>query len=317
MRFAFTDEQLVMRDAVRDFLEKECPPEVVRDAWTNDTGRSGLWRKLGELGVLGVLAPESQGGLGGDFLDLVLLLEETGRAALPEPVVEHAAVAVPELDDATDAASGAVTVTVTDPPHVLYAESADFVLANGRFVEPGTLELERRGTVDRSRRLSVLGSAEATIARNPADRGAVGTAAQLIGLGQHLLDVSVEYAQQRHQFGVPIGSFQAIKHKLADVRLALEFARPVVYRAAYSVARNDPERSVHVSMAKVYASDAALLAARHALQVHGAIGYSFEHDLHLWMKRAWALAAAWGHAASHRERVGRAILDAKEGMPNG
>jgi alkylation response protein AidB-like acyl-CoA dehydrogenase len=99
-----------------------------------------------------------------------------------------------------------------------------------------------------------------------------------------------------------------VKHKLADVRLALEFTRPVVYRAAYSVAHGDRDRSVHVSMAKAYASDAALLAARHALQVHGAIGYSYEHDLHLWMKRAWALAAAWGDAASHRERVGRAIL---------
>jgi alkylation response protein AidB-like acyl-CoA dehydrogenase len=140
------------------------------------------------------------------------------------------------------------------------------------------------------------------------DRGALGTAAQLLGLGRHLLDVTVEYARHRQQFGAPIGSFQAVKHKLADVRLALEFARPVVYRAAYSVAGGDEARPTHVSMAKAYASDATLLAARHALQVHGAIGYSYEHDLHLWLKRAWALAAAWGDAAWHRARVGRAIL---------
>jgi alkylation response protein AidB-like acyl-CoA dehydrogenase len=309
MRFAFTDEQLAMRDAVRDFLEKECSSKVVRDAWTNDAGRSGLWRKLGDIGVLGVLAPEDQGGLEGDFLDLVLLLEETGRAALPEPVVEHAAVAVPELDDATDAASGAITATVVDPPSVSYADSADLVWANGQFIEPRTLVLEHRETVDRSRRLFTLGEFETPIAQDAGDRGVLGTAAQLLGLAQHMLDVSVEYAKQRHQFGVPIGSFQAIKHKLADVRLALEFARPVVYRAAYSIAHEDRERSVHVSMAKAYASDSALLASRHALQVHGAIGYSYEHDLHLWMKRAWALAAAWGDAASHRDRVGRAILD--------
>ena len=310
MRFGFTDEQLAMRDAVRDFLEKECPPKVVRDAWTNDTGRSGLWRKLGDIGVLGVLAPEAQGGLGGDFLDLVLLLEETGRAALPEPVVEHAAVAIPELDDATDAAAGAITVTAMGyAPHVLYADSADLVLHAGRFVDPRTLELEHRETVDHSRRLFTLGHPEMTGAQGTADRGALGTAAQLIGLAQEMLDLSVEYAKQRQQFGVPIGSFQAIKHKLADVRLALEFSRPVVYRAAYSVAHGDPERSVHASMAKAYASEAALLSARHALQVHGAIGYSYEHDLHLWMKRAWALADAWGDAASHRRRVGRAILD--------
>ena len=301
-----------MRDAVRDFLEKECPPKVVRDAWTSDTGRSGLWPKLGEIGVLGVLAPEDQGGLGGDFLDLVLLLEETGRAALPEPVVEHAAVAVPELDDATDATAGAITVTVAGSPFVPSADTADLVLVGHEFVAPQALALERRLAVDRSRRIFQDDRLDVGISFDAFDRGALGTASQLLGLAQHLLDLSVEYARQRHQFGVPIGSFQAIKHKLADVRLALEFSRPVVYRSAYSVAHNDPARSVHVSMAKAYASDTALLACRHALQVHGAIGYSYEHDLHLWMKRAWALAAEWGDAASHRRRVGRAILE-----PNG
>lgn len=315
MRFAFTDDQLAMRDAVRDFLEKECPPKVVRDAWTNDTGRSGLWRKLGELGVLGVLAPEDQGGLGGDFLDLVLLLEEAGRAALPEPLVEHAAVAVPELDDATDAASGAITVTVASSPFVPSADTADLILVGHEFVPPQTFALEQRLAVDRSRRIFQDDRLDVGVSSDAFDRAALGTAAQLVGLAQHLLDTTVEYAKQRHQFGVPIGSFQAIKHKLADVRLALEFARPVVYRAAYAVAHADRERSVHVSMAKAYASDAALLSARHALQVHGAIGYSYEHDLHLWMKRAWALAAEWGDAASHRRRVGRAILGAEGRTP--
>src|ERR687897_1485405 len=121
LRFAFTDEQLAMRDAVRGFLEKECTAKVVRDAWTNDTGRSGLWSRLGELGVLGVLAPEAHGGFGGDYLDLVLLLEETGRAALPAPVVEHAAVAMPLLDDvrAEAAAAGDLTITVAAPSGVV------------------------------------------------------------------------------------------------------------------------------------------------------------------------------------------------------
>jgi len=310
MRFAFTDDQLALRDAVRDFLEKECPPSVVRDAWTNDSGRSGLWAKLGALGVLGVLAPERDGGLGGDFLDLVLLLEETGRAALPEPVVEHAAVALPALEDPGRAAVGEVTVSVGLPGSKLvsYADSADVVLLDDEAFAPDALALERCDSVDGSRRLFMVGWGPFAMKGEWFERGALGTAAQLLGLGQHLLDVTVEYAQQRHQFGAPIGSFQAVKHKLADLRLALEFARPVVHRAAYSVAHADGDRSVHVSMAKAYASDAALLAARHALQVHGAIGYSYEHDLHLWMKRAWALAASWGDAAWHRARVGRAIL---------
>jgi alkylation response protein AidB-like acyl-CoA dehydrogenase len=312
MRFAFTDDQLALRDAVRDFLEKECPPSVVRGAWTNDTGRSGLWAKLGALGVLGVLAPERHGGIGGDFLDLVLLLEETGRAALPEPVVEHAAVALPELatTHAGPAAAGDITVTAGLPGADLvpYADTADFLLVDGDVVARDAVSLTPRESVDGARRLFSVGRAPSASEGEWFERGALGTAAQLLGLAQHLLDATVEYAKQRQQFGVPIGSFQAVKHKLADVRLALEFARPVVYRAAASVAHGDGERSVHVSMAKAYASDAALLAARHALQVHGAIGYSYEHDLHLWMKRAWALAASWGDAAWHRDRVGRAIL---------
>ena len=108
---------------------------------------------------------------------------------------------------------------------------------------------------------------------------------------------------------MPIGSFQAVKHHLADVALALEFSRPLVYRAAWSIAHGDDARSVHVAMAKARASDAALRAGRVALQVHGAIGYTTEYDLHLWMKRAWALAASWGDTAWHDARVGRAILD--------
>ena len=310
MRFAFTDAQLELRDAVRDFLEKECPPALVRDAWTNETGRSGLWEKLGAMGVLGVLAPEEHGGLGGSFLDLVLLLEETGRAALPEPIVEHAAVALPALEDPGPAAAGEVTVSAGLPGSKLvpYAESADVVLLDDEAFAPDALALEPCDSVDGSRRLFTVGWGPFAMKGEWFERGALGTAAQLLGLAQAMLDVTVEYAKARHQFGVPIGSFQAIKHKLADVRLALEFARPVVYRAAYSVAHKDPQLSVHVSMAKAYASDAALLAARHALQVHGAIGYSYEHDLHLWMKRAWALAASWGDAAWHRDRVGRAIL---------
>ena len=310
MRFAFTDDQLELRDAVRDFLEKECPPSVVRDAWTNDSGRSALWAKLGALGVLGVLAPEARAGLGGSFLDLVLLLEETGRAALPEPIVEHAAVALPALDDPGPAAAGEVTVSAGLPGSkvVPYADSADVVLLDDEAFAPDALTLEPCDSVDGSRRLFTVGWGPFAMKGEWFERGALGTAAQLLGLGQQLLDVTVEYAKQRHQFGAPIGSFQAVKHKLADVRLALEFARPVVYRAAHSVAHDEEDRSVHVSMAKAYASDAALLAARHALQVHGAIGYSYEHDLHLWMKRAWALAASWGDAAWHRDRVGRAIL---------
>jgi alkylation response protein AidB-like acyl-CoA dehydrogenase len=316
VRFAFTDDQLAFRDAVRDVLEKECPPAVVRDAWENSDGRSGrAWAALAEMGVLGALVPEAQGGLGLTMLDVVLLAEETGRAALPEPFVEHVLVGAPIVASAA-VADGSVTLSAGDP-NVPYAESADVLVIGAReavVVDRTTAKLEPVPSVDRSRRVcsvtanDVLRSLDAGESHAAFDRGALGTAAQLLGLAGALLDTTVEYVAERRQFGVPIGSQQAIKHKLADVRVALEFARPLTYRAAYSLANGDPEAGTHVSMAKARAGDVAALAARHALQCHGAIGYSFEHDLHLWMKRAWALVATWGDSAWHRERVARAIL---------
>ena len=142
------------------------------------------------------------------------------------------------------------------------------------------------------------------------DRAALGAAAMLVGLSRRMVDMTVQYATERHQFGVPIGSFQAVKHHLADASLAVEFAEPLVLRAATSLAVGDPSASTHVSMAKAKASSAALDAASTCLQVHGAIGYTVEFDLHLFMKRAWALAARYGDAEFHRRRVRTAVLSA-------
>jgi alkylation response protein AidB-like acyl-CoA dehydrogenase len=136
-----------------------------------------------------------------------------------------------------------------------------------------------------------------------ADRGAAGSAAQLIGLADRMITMAAEYAKERHQFGKPIGSFQAVKHLLANTRVALEFARPATYRAAWSLATAQPTLSHDASMAKAMASDAADLAARVALQVHGAIGYTWECDLHFFMKRTWSLSRQWGDAATQRRLV--------------
>jgi alkylation response protein AidB-like acyl-CoA dehydrogenase len=311
----------VIAERVRDLLEKECPPAAVRDAWTNDSGRTkGAWAALGEMGVLGALVPESGGGLGLTELDVVLLAEEAGRAALPEPFVEHVLVGAP-LVGGEAVASGEHSVSAGDPL-VPYAATADLVVVlapEPMLVAAEHARLEPCESVDGSRRVAWVTTdhAERTLSRPELSRafwrGTLGYSAQLIGLGHHLLDTTVEYVQQRHQFGVPIGSFQALKHKLADVRIALEFAAPLVHRAAYSLAHDDPDLALHGSMAKAQAAEAALLAARHALQCHGAIGYSFEHDLHLWMKRVWALAVTWGDAAWHRERVAVAVLDGGSG----
>ena len=137
----------------------------------------------------------------------------------------------------------------------------------------------------------------------------MGTGAVLLGVADRLITMTAAYAVDRVQFGVPIGSFQAVKHHLANALIRLEFARPAVYRAAWSLDIGDPDAGSHASMAKALASDAATGAARIALQVHGAIGYTWEHDIHLWMKRAWSLAAAWGDAGFHRARVLESLPD--------
>ena len=319
MHFGFSEDQLAFRDAMRELLRDACPPEAVRAAWSG-TGPgydTKLWTQLGEMGVLGILAPEDEGGLGLTEVDLVLVLEEAGRAALPGPLVEHAAVAVPALDG--DLLAGAVrgdaVVTFGDARRVGWAAVADAVLvADGdlMLLRPNQLTaVEAVDSVDRSRRDAVVrwtGGRPVGDAQLALDRAALGSAAQLCGLGAQLVATTVEYVKTRHQFGVPIGSYQAVKHHLANAVLKLEHARPAVYRAADSVARRLPDRSRDVSMAKVMAGDAAALAGRVALQCHGAIGYTWEHDLHLWLKRVWVLERAFGETGWHRARVARAIL---------
>ncbi len=337
MRFAFSPEQLLFRDTARDLLQKRCPPGAVRAAWSAPSGRvPGLWAQLAEIGIVGLTVPEALGGMGMGELDLVLVLEEAGRAAAPEPLVETIAVGAPLLRDAGTAAlreawlprvaagEAVLAVGLEGSPYVPFAAEADLLLLQHgdelHALARGAVTLAAQPSVDGARRLATVtwspsaatrfaSGAEARRALADAlDRGALASAAELCGIARRLIDTTVEYAKVRHQFGKPIGSFQAVKHHLADALLSLEMARPLVARAAYSFAHEDADRPVHVSMAKARASEAAHVAARAALQCHGAIGYTVEYDLHLWMKRAWALAAAWGDAAWHRARVGAAIF---------
>ena len=305
MKFSFDDDQLALRDATRDLLAHECTPAHLRGAWTNESGRvPGLWDQLADMGVIGMLAPESAGGLGLTFVDLVLVLEETGRFAVPEPIVETAAWGVPLV--------GRTDLTITAGEWLVpWADTADVIFtAAGRF-ERGA-KLAPRPSVDGARRLSEVQGTPAAVGATEAlaayDRGVCGIAAQQCGLTDRMLEMTADYVRERRQFGVPVGSFQAVKHHLANARIALEFARPLVYRAAASIAADDPDTAVHVSMAKVKADAAAHQTARAALQCHGAIGYTTEYDLHLYLKRSWALARSWGNTRFHHDRVSRAIM---------
>ena len=337
MHFAFTDDQRMLRDTVRDVLHRECPPDVTRAAWEGRLeGARSVWRTLAETGVIGMMASEAAGGMGMSELDLVLPLEESGYAAMPGPLVDTAAVGIPLLEALGtesqkerwlgSAVGGETQIVVAFEGEevVPHATSADLLIAEregAAFCVPlSELSISKERSVDRSRNLGQLSfEAEPRFRmRDDVDtraklllgreRAALGTAAQLIGLSRRMLDMTVQYAKDREQFGKPIGAQQAVKHRLANALIEQELARPLVYRAGWVLASSDPEAEVAVSMAKIYAGRAATFVAKQALQVHGAIGYTIEHDLHMWMKRAWALAAARGDAAHHRERVGRHVL---------
>ena len=138
--------------------------------------------------------------------------------------------------------------------------------------------------------------------------GALMSAAQLVGLADAMLAQAVDYAKVRTQFGQPVGAFQGLKHQLASCAVAIEFAKPVVWRAAQAMQDGIASAPVHVSHAKLAATDAAILTAETAIQVHGAMGYTYEVDLHFWMKRSWALVGAWGDRAFHYHRIDEAVL---------
>ncbi len=310
MRFAFTDEQFELRDAVHEMLTQRCDATTLRAAWANESGRApAAWAALYDMGVLDAMRPAASGGLDMTEVDVVLILETTGRFALPEPIVETMMVSAPL--DLINADGESAAVVTSESPFAAWADSAATIVeltASGITATPRSkVKLQHRISVDGARRLFDVELPRTPIVSTEVARafrrGVLGTAAQLCGLADRMLDLTVEYAQQRKQFGVPIGSFQAIKHHLADARIKLEFARPLVYRAAASLSVNHRDASIHVGMAKAAASDAAMLASRAALQCHGAIGYTTEYDLHLYMKRAWALSAAWGDATWHRQRV--------------
>jgi alkylation response protein AidB-like acyl-CoA dehydrogenase len=325
VNFRFTDEQRLIRSEVRALLEREWTTTQLRAAWQSDAPAIAIRKQLAELGVRSLTVPHGFGGLGGDELDLVLVLEEFGFAAIPDAVAVEAAVAVPLLASAGgelayiwlprittgDANIGAMLRT---GGYSADADLADLLIveSSGRLVaiEKGGSQLTRQPSIDGARRLFSV-SAEGGIPLNFAaadlemarDRAIFADAAVLLGLSERMLEMAVTHAKSREQFGQPIGSFQAIKHRLAQAKTAIELARPVVYAAAWSLARAQPDRSIAVALAKLFANRAGSSAARESLQVHGAIGFAAEHDLHLFLKRAKALELSSGGTPALLKRL--------------
>lgn len=338
MDFTFAEHQLAFRDAIRRFLMVEAAPEMLRDIWETQSGRSAELRaKLADQGLTSISVPEEFGGMGLDDLDWVLAQQELGYYAIPDSLSDTAYLATTLLNGLPadgqlkkrwlpSIADGTARVAVGHPINTFVADAAssDLLLLwhenEIHALERDAAVLTAQPSIDNSRRLfsvewtptddTRICTAEAggKLWDRLLDRAGLAVAAQLVGLAQRMLDLGIDHAAQRKQFGKPIGTFQAVKHQLADVAVAIEFAEPVAHRAAYAVARRLPTARVAVAQARIMASDAARKAARASLQVHGAMGYTWEADLQMFMKRAWALDASWGDLAWHKARVADHIL---------
>ena len=317
MRFALDAEQRDFAASIDAALGAADVPAAVR-AWADGDTAPGrkVWNQLADLGVTALAVAEEFDGLAAHPVDLVVACERLGRWCVPGPVTESIAVAPILLaaDERSAAlAAGELIATVALPPVVPWAvdaEAAGLVLLAADGAVADATAGEYHESVDPSRRLFTVTAAgpsqPADVAR-AFEFGALATAAQLVGAGQTMLDMTVEYAKQRSQFGRLVGSYQAIKHKLADAHIACELARPLLYGAALALAEQSPDTARDVSAAKAAAADAALLSARAALQTHGAIGYTTEHDLSQWLLRVQALRSAWGDPTFHRRRVLEAL----------
>ncbi|MCX5201858.1 acyl-CoA/acyl-ACP dehydrogenase [Streptomyces sp. NBC_00237] len=315
MRFLLTREQSDFARSLDAMLTSADTPAVVR-AWESGDHGPGreVWRRVAEAGVFALAVPEEHEGVGLLPVELVVAFRELGRHAVPGPYVETVAAAVllagsPGLakEWLPRIAAGRAMVTLAEEGgYALDADAAEavFVLGARPAVLPPGGAL--RVSSDAARRLFAVtpaaGAGEALpvpVASVVAARESAMllTAAQALGVGDALLARTVSYVKQRTQFGTPIGSFQAVKHRLADTLVGLEFARPLVYGAALSRAGAD------VAAAKVTAGEAAYAAGRTALQLHGAVGYTQELDLSLWLRKTGPLRDAWGRPGDCRGRV--------------
>jgi len=376
MDFGFSEEQEMLRSSARAFLEKEAPMTFVRRMMDDERGFTDqLWRQMAELGWLGLVLPERHGGAGLSFVDLVVVLEEMGRAVLPGPFFSTVVLGGVAIADGGSElqreeylpriARGDLRVTLAhlEPSGRWDADGIQLearplggeLVLNGTklFVPDGhvadlfvvaarapgsqgtaglslvLVEATTPGvritplkTMDQTRKLAevvfdgvrvpssaVLGAAGEgwTLLERIADRGKVGLCAEMCGGAQKVLEMSVEYAKVREQFGKPIGAFQAIQHKCANMLVEVESSKSITYYAAWAVANDVDEAPLAAAMAKAYCSDAYRHVAGEGIQIHGGIGFTWEHDMHIYFKRAKSSEVTFGDATWNRELVAQRI----------
>jgi alkylation response protein AidB-like acyl-CoA dehydrogenase len=368
MDLGLSEEQELLKNAARDFLEKECPETLVREMEEDEKGYSpDLWKKMAEQGWQGLLVPDQYGGAGFGYLDLIILIEEFGRALVPGPFISTVVGGtLPLLETGTDeqksqylpqiASGNAIwTLAFTEPSarfdpegvSLEIKEDGNDVVLNGTklFVRDAnvadymTVVGRRAGTKGADGIEMVIVDAKAggittTLLRTiAADKQAevkfenvrvpkaniipggwaafskvqrkatVIECAYLVGLAQMDFEISVQYAKDRIQFGRPIGSFQAIQHKAADMVTDVDGARFIMYRAAWSVGQDEADADINVHMAKAWCSEATRRVVAHGQQIHGGIGFTKDYKIQLYFRRQKAAELAWGDADYHRELV--------------
>jgi alkylation response protein AidB-like acyl-CoA dehydrogenase len=334
MKFELSDDQALLRNSTRDFLASEWPIEKVRQVLEREPRgyTAGDWGRLAEMGYLGLIAPAKLGGQDLGAIELAIVLEEVGRACMPGPYLDTVlAVALLTAggQDAlvADVIAGTrlVTIARADAPFagtpaqatrfeggrvfgtkyfVPFAASADALLvttADGVCLVNGPFQLTPLETFDPAQRFGEVAFEHAAVRVGaPAlldsiDRlAAVGASALMLGLMSRALEITLEYVQTRTAFKRPIGSFQALQHRLADMLLRTESSRSAVYRAAWCLDTNAPDAAVACAAAKAYAGDSARLVCGEAVQMHGGIGFTWELDLHFFFKRCKTLEQHYG-----------------------
>jgi alkylation response protein AidB-like acyl-CoA dehydrogenase len=327
MDFGFNDEQQAIKETAREMLAKRSPMTKVREASEAGEYDDALWNEIRELGWPGIAISEEHGGQGLGIVELVILCEELGYACAATPFLSNA-IAGLVIDEAgsdeqrehwlpgiaSGEGRGAAALTSEENPIVADAEGAAILTVpeddRGVLVEPSDAEIEPVELIDRTRRFARV-SADGG---DPLDgetgmyRGMVAVAAELTGVAQRAMEMAVDYAKEREQFGRPIGAYQAVSHRCAQMLYDTEEARSLTYYAAW-IADAEPENlPLAASMAKARASDAAWRVTADSLQVHGGIGFTWEHDLHFFLKRGKANAHELGDARTHRARVADLVV---------
>jgi alkylation response protein AidB-like acyl-CoA dehydrogenase len=358
MNFGLNESQTFLRDSAREFFAGECTPASVRRAMETETAHdAAIWSQLVTQGYTGVIFDEDHGGIGLGIIELVLVMEEAGRALLPGPLFSTVALAGAVIDECGSPEqrqqllppicrgeicatlglleSGgswdptAVTVTAANGKlsgeklFVPDAAVANVILIVGRegvYVvrkdSPG-VSIQPMSGLDLTRKLYAVTLQDVAAERLANSGGlaralhiaATALAAELVGGMQRTLDLTVDYAKTRKQFGKPIGQFQAVQHQCADMYLETESARSAVYYAAWALEEKAPDASVAAAIAKIYASDASRTVGNRGIQVHGGMGFTWENDLHLYYRRAKSSETMLGDATFHREQLARLVID--------